>query len=244
MYKKSLLASTVCGVSLLLAATAAYPGDDDSNSDRKKKHRPPASEFEFVTIIVERNDTDGDTEIVVEAKPDSDDGLRRFVVRSPSNKKVVDVNSARRVLGMREFAFESPEPAGDAILASYPEGSYTFHGVSTEGERFSGVGVLSHQLPAPIVVGSPMEDQELPHSVAHTLLWSQVSEDTSEIFLEFECETEDSAQVLTLNFAPDVMSFEIPASLLVPGAECQVGIAAIAETGNKIFTEVPFTTSE
>lgn len=231
--------SVIGAVSCFFAATTAYSDDDDWD----KKHQPPASDFEFVTIIVERNDTDGDTEIVVEAKPDSDDGLRRFTVRSPSNKKVVDVKSARRVFGMREFAFESPEPAGEAILAAYPEGSYTFHGVSTDGERFSGVGVLSHQLPAPITVLSPAEDDVLPHSSAYTLEWSQAS-DASEIFLELECETEESAQVLTLNFAPDVMSFEIPASLLVPGAECQVGIAALAESGNKIFTEVPFTTSE
>ena len=96
MYRKSLLTSTVCGVSLLLAATAAYSGDDDSDSDfdHNKKHRTPASEFEFVNIIVERNNTDGDTEIVVEAKPDSDDGLRRFVVRSPLGGLAVKHNSS------------------------------------------------------------------------------------------------------------------------------------------------------
>src|SRR5687767_1304231 len=78
--------------------------------------RPWASEFDVATINVERNVTDGDTEVVISVVP-ADEGLKYLSIRAPNKRAVVDVFSLdRSVLGLREFDFESPEPPGDAIL--------------------------------------------------------------------------------------------------------------------------------
>lgn len=201
-----------------------------------------AQEFDDLSIIVEQNATDGDTEIVILAKPDSDNGLTRFVVRSPDRRKVVNVTSPRRVLGMREFRFESPEPAGEAILASYPAGTYTFLGIDSEGQKFKGTGELTHDLPSPITILWPMPGHAVP-SDALTIQWSQAA-DAVGVILEFENESADPEQSFTVNFPAGVTSFDVPASLLVPGADYQVGVAAIGDSGNTVFTEVEFSTAE
>lgn len=143
---------------------------------------------------------------------------------------------------MREFQFESPEPEGEAILAAYPEGAYKFLGFATDGEKFAGTSVLSHELPSPITILWPMSGQVVP-SDALTIQWSQAA-DASSIILEFENESADPEQSFTLNFPADVTSFGVPASLLVPGADYQVGVAAIGDTGNIVFAEVEFSTTE
>ena len=70
---------------------------------------------QIATINVERNVTDGDTEIVISVVP-ADEGLKYLSIRAPNKRAVVDVFSLdHSVLGMREFDLESPEPPGDAI---------------------------------------------------------------------------------------------------------------------------------
>ena len=81
-------------------------------------------EFEYATIIVERNATDGDTEIVITAKPLTDFGLKSFSVLSPHWRKVADVDAPARSRGVREFLLETPEPAGSQILATYPRSRF------------------------------------------------------------------------------------------------------------------------
>ena len=84
--------------------------------------------FEVATINVEQNATDGDTEVVMTALA-GDEGLRMLRIRTPDRRLVVNAMSPDpSVMGQREFAFESPEPEGEAILAAYPEGWYTFEG--------------------------------------------------------------------------------------------------------------------
>lgn len=226
---------------LVSVAVACFSYGSTSSAVAEHDHVPP-SEFDFATIIVEQNATDGDTEIVIDAKPDSDDGLLRFRVRTPYGKKVVDVRSPRRVLGMRQFRFESPEPPGDAIFASYPEGEYRFVGRSIAGERFVGTATLSHQLPSPVTILWPMQDQVVP-SDSLTIQWSQAM-DASGILLEFENESADPEQTLLINLPSDTTSFEVPSAMLVPGAEYQIGIASVAESGNLVFTELQFSTEE
>ncbi|MGH8311005.1 MAG: hypothetical protein ACRETX_14565, partial [Steroidobacteraceae bacterium] len=77
--------------------------------------RPAPAPFEVASIIVERNATDGDTEVVLEALG-GDDGLVYLAIRTPHGRPVVLLASPdRTVMGLREFKFESPEPEGDAI---------------------------------------------------------------------------------------------------------------------------------
>jgi hypothetical protein len=110
----------------------------------------PLTEFEEADIHVERNATDGDTEVVITALG-GDEGLERLLIRTPDKRLVLLLSSSDpTIMGIREFVFESPEPEGDAILAGYPEGTYTFRGTSVTGEKFKSTAELSHELPEPL----------------------------------------------------------------------------------------------
>ena len=143
-------------------------------------------------------------------------------------------------MGLREFVFESPEPPGEAILAAYPEGTYTFTGVSSIGERFRGQAVLSHELPAPVTILHPAQDAQVGTG-SLTIQWSAVT-GISEYVIEFENESADPEQILKVNVPASQTSFEIPSSMLAPGADYQVGVWTIATNGNVSIAETTFST--
>ena len=203
---------------------------------------PPPAEFEYVTINVEQNATDGDTEVVITAKA-GDEGLHTLSIKTPNRRHVAHVLSLdRSMMGLREFVFESPEPPGEAILAAYPEGKYTFNGVSSIGERFRSQAVLSHELPAPVTILHPAQDAEVGTD-SLTIQWSAVT-GISQYVVEFENESADPEQILRIDVPASQTSFEIPASMLVPGADYQVGVWTVATNGNISVTETTFSTVE
>lgn len=216
---------------LAMAVAAAVAGADE-----------PPTPFEEAFMIVEQNATDGDTEVVISGTA-GDEGLRRLTIKGPDGQTMTTLLAANNTPGMREFAFETPEPPGEAVLAFYPEGKYVLRGVSTTGEVFRSVLRLSHDLPPAVTILHPAADAELPARQALTIQWSAVP-GIAEYVLEFENETEDREQALTINLAPDVTSFRIPASLMVPGGEFQVGVHTVAENGNIVAVESTFTTAE
>jgi hypothetical protein len=211
----------------------------DAPADGQSPTRP--GPFEIATINVEQNATDGDTEVVMTALA-GDEGLSLLRIRTPDGRLVVKARSPDpSVMGQREFAFESPEPEGEAILAAYPEGWYTFEGVSVSGERFRSRARLSHQLPPATVILHPAQDAEVGDSL--TIQWSAVP-GSAQYVIELENESADPEQALTLNVPASQTEFEVPPSVLVPGADYQVGIAVIDANGNVVVTETTFTTAE
>jgi hypothetical protein len=200
------------------------------------------TEFEEATMFVEQNATDGDTEVVI-AGTAGDDGLRLLEIRWPDRQLTTTLVADRSTLGMREFLFESPEPPGAAVLAAYPEGRYVLVGVSTTGERFRSVLTLSHELPPASVILSPAEDAEVPARESLVIRWSQVH-GIEKIILEFENESADPERALTIDLPPGATSYRIPASLLPPGSEFQIGVHSVAENGNLVVVESAFTTAE
>jgi hypothetical protein len=201
---------------------------------------PEPSEFENAEIRVEQNATDGDTEVVIFAKG-GDDGFKHFRVRSPDRRTVVATFSLdRTVRGQRELLFESPEPPGEAILAAYPEGRYSFDGVTHAGERFAGTARLSHQLPPATVILSPADGASIP-SGPLLIQWS-AAPGAAQILLELENESAVPEQVLTFNLPADATSFEVPAVLMTAGASYQLSIGTVAGNGNRVFVEVGFET--
>jgi len=237
------------GISLVLGMGVAVADDDNDNDDDdrdNRRYRPhdqrPVSEFAEARLYVEVNQTDGDTEIVLLAKG-GDDGLRRFSVKSPGNRQVFSVRSNdRSVMGLREFAIESPEPAGDQILAAYPEGTYTFSGATHNGERFRSTATLEHELPFATTILSPIEDSTVPVGPL-SIVWSPVP-GILEYRLELVNESADPEQTTLLNLPADATSFEVPTGLIKAGSDYQVSVATIAENGNTVGVEIVFSTEE
>lgn len=231
MSNNHLLAFTV-GVVLASTSTLSVAGGSP--------HKTALAEFEFVTIHVEQNTTDGDTEVVISAKA-GDEGLHTLSIKTPDRRHVAHVLSLdRSMMGVREFVFESPEPPGEAILAAYPEGTYTFTGVSSIGERFRGQAVLSHELPAPVTILHPAQNARVGAG-SLSVQWSAVT-GISEYVIEFENESADPEQILRVNVPGSQTSFEIPSSMLAAGADYQVGVWTVATNGNVSIAETTFST--
>ena len=199
-------------------------------------------EFEDASIRVERNATDGDTEIVLTAKPLTDNGLVRLTVLSPHWRKVVEVEAPHRARGLREFLFETPEPAGSAILQQYPEGDYLYFGTATNGQRFVGSATLSHELPGEATIVSPVEESVIEPG-ALTILWTAVP-DAAQYIVEFENESADPEQSFSFVVGPETTSFAVPSAIVVPSSDYQVGVASVHENGNVVFVETTFSTAD
>jgi hypothetical protein len=197
-------------------------------------------EFEDATIGVERNATDGDTEIVMTAKPLTDLGLKRLSLFSPRWRQVLEVDAPARSRGLREYLFESPEPTESAILALYPEGEYLYFGVATNGRIFMGSAHLSHELPGETLLIAPLQDELVPAG-SLTIRWAAVP-DAAHYILELENESADPEQTLSIVLPADVTSFSVPPTFVVAGSDYQVGVATVHENGNSVWVEATFST--
>ena len=231
---QSRIAASLTIAGLVATSSAAAHG--------RPPHKPRPAEFDAASICVERNATDGDTEIVMTAIP-GDEGLKHFRVRSPDGRRVFSFDSPDpTVLGIREFALESPEPEGDRILAAYPPGNYEFAGKSHTGAAFLSNARLSHRMPNETVIIAPATGAEVPLEDL-IIQWSGVP-GVSEYVLELENESADPEQSLSINLPPEATTFLVPAAWLVQGSEYQVGLATIAPNCNVVFVETTFTTAK
>jgi hypothetical protein len=199
-------------------------------------------EFEVATIRVERNATDGDTEIVLAAKPLTDNGLVQFAIVSPHWRKVVEVEAPPRSKGWREFLFETPEPAGSAILQHYPEGTYLLFGTATNGQRFVGSAELSHELPGETTIVSPVDGAVVAPG-ALNIRWAAVA-NAARYIVEFENESATPEQSFSFVVGNAATSFAVPSALVAPGSEFQVGVATVHANGNVVFVESTFATAD
>jgi hypothetical protein len=199
-------------------------------------------EFEDASIRVEQNATDGDTEIVITAKPLTDLGLKQLSIISPHWRKVLEVDAPLRSRGLREFLFESPEPSDARILASYPEGDYLYFGVATNDTAFYGAAELAHQLPGATIILAPAADQQVSAG-SLTIRWAAVA-DAAQYIVEVENESADPEQSFSVNLPASVTSFLVPEALIVPASDYQIGVATVHENGNVVFVEASFSTAE
>lgn len=200
-------------------------------------YKARASEFDSVSIFIERNVTSDDAEIGIEAEPDTEKGLKRFTVLNPDLRRVVTVQSSGRTGGIQNVAdLEGPSLPGLEILDVFPEGTYYFFGLATDGERFFGTAELSHDLTAPTAFLSPTDGAVVSPS-GLTIEWTPVM-GAERYVLEIENKTDDLGNLIEL--PGNVTSFEVPASLLAPGAEYQSAVNAIGDNGNIVQVEVSY----
>ena len=197
--------------------------------------------FELAHVQFEHNATDGDVEVVFEAKAGAE-GLAKLTVKAPDGRAVVDVTAPdTSTLGTRQFRFESPETTdAERLKAAYPEGAYTFTGVTVSGKRFEGSSTLSHQVPATATLLKPAPDEEDVNPRRLVLKWSSVL--NIEAFIVYI--EQDVLQVSINSRVPgSVTSFEVPEGFLVPGTEYTVGLGTVTKDGNASFVETTFKTA-
>lgn len=225
------LAIALIGVLLVQPVMA----DDD---DRNGKDQGMVLEFSILSVTLEQNATDGDSEIVFFAKG-QDDGLKKLTVLSPDGEKVIKFKGDREGIGIREFAFESAEPPDlDKVLDSFPEGAYEFRGRTVEGDRLQGFAFLSHALAPQTEILTPTGNKPVPRDNV-VVSWEAVPEAVVYI-VEVKNETTENA--LLVEVPADFTSFDVPKVWLELDTEYQVAVGVKTITGNLTNVESTFRT--
>jgi hypothetical protein len=195
-------------------------------------------EFEELAMTLERNATDGDTEVVLFAKTETD-GLRRLAIVGPDGRRVGGFDGDKRGIGIREYVLESAEPPElELVLGSFPEGTYAFLGRTVGGECVVGESDLSHTLAPATTLLTPASEEVV--ELADLLLsWTEVP--GAERYV-VELNNEDTGSEFTFEVFPPTTSLSIPAALLVADSEYQFGVGAKMPDGNITFVELAFLT--
>jgi hypothetical protein len=198
--------------------------------------RVPALEFSELRMTLEQNATDGDTEVVLFAKG-QDEGLKRLTIVAPDGRRIADFKGDHRGVGLREFHLESAEPPDlDAVLGSFPAGTYTVSGRTVGGDLIMGAVSFSHELAPTTTLLTPAEEQVLPIEQV-VLSWSPVA-GVERYIVELNNETTGSES--TFEIFPPATSLAIPAQFLQRDSEYQFAVGVKMPTGNITFVETTF----
>lgn len=138
-------------------------------------------------FIYETNFTDRDTGIQIF---NDGDPWKRIRIYDPDDNLIFEVNGKGylRNFGLTELFSESNEPNWDDmrlrdIVNLFPEGEYTFVGLSVDDEPMEGMTQLSHVLPCAPVITYPAQGFSFDNGDAITIQWNHV---TDELDLEDE----------------------------------------------------------
>jgi hypothetical protein len=181
-------------------------------------------------------------EVVFEVKAGKD-GLAELTVVSPDGRTVVAFKAPdASTWGMRQFVFESPEPADlKAVSAAYPEGDYEFSGTTSAGARFVGKSRLSHRLPTTATFVKPAPQATVVSTKTLDISWKPVAGVAS-----YRVGVKQSE--LNVNFTAllpgSTTSFALPGGFLSPGRKYQLSIGTITREGNASFVETTFSTTK
>ena len=223
----------VAGVTLLLGSSGLAPGTG--------KETGPAGPFAVALVHLEQNATDGDAEVVFQVKAGKE-GLAKLAVVAPDGRTVVDFTAPdASTLGIRQFRFETPEPREFKTLKSaYPEGVYTFAGVTVAGGRLRGESTLHHELPPTTSFVWPKAGAGGVATKNLKIRWSPVKNLTA---YSVRIEQRKADANLTAQVPGSVSTFAVPDGFLLPGTEYLLAIGTVSEKGNSSFVETTFATA-
>jgi len=196
-------------------------------------------DFSELRMTLEQNATDGDTEIVLFAQG-GDVGLDRLEITAPNGRAVAKFDGDRRGIGIREFLLESAEPPDlDVVLASFPEGEYSFTGRTVTGDCLRGTASLSHEIVPPTELRTP-EEEEVVQIDQLVLSWNAVAGVERYVV---ELNNENTGSEMTFEVFPPTTSVAIPAHFVQPDSEYQFAVGTKTANGNVTFVELTFFTA-
>lgn len=197
-----------------------------------------AQRFDTATVHFEQNATDRDYEVVFRIKGGKE-GLAELTIVAPNGRKVVAFSAPERVtLGMRQFAFESPEPQDFASLrAAYPEGEYLFRGKSFSGATLAGKATLSHRLPPPTTILSPRPEAQRV-AAARQITWRAVAGVSA-----YMVELKNDVSSVAAKLPASATSFAVPEGFLTAGTKYKLAVGTVGGEGNISFVETSFATA-
>lgn len=202
----------------------------------------PPEPFTVSRVHFEQNATDGDVEVVFEAKGGAE-GLAKLKVTSPDGRTIVDFTAPDvSTLGIRQFRFESPEPKDvKSLKAAYPEGVYTFEGVTASGSKLNGQDTLNHQLPGTASFLLPEAEAADVAIQNLKITWKPVKNLSAYIIY---IEQDDLDVSFTAKIPGTASTFDVPDGFLLPGTEYMLGIGTVTKEGNASYVETTFVTAK
>jgi len=231
----------LAAMAVLLCAASCVKKDAESGAAGAAAPAGESQPFELARVQFEQNATDGDVEVVFEAQAGVE-GLASLVVKGPDGRTAVNVTAPdTSTMGIRQFRYESPETKDAASLkGAYPEGVYTFTGVTVSGKRFEGSSTLSQQVPSPGAFLQPAADAENVSVHGLVLKWSPVSDVAAYIV---SIEQEELQVSITARLSASATSFAVPDGFLAPGTKYIIGLGAVTKSENATYVEAEFTTA-
>lgn len=210
-------------------------------------------------IRFEANLTDGDLGIQIFL---DGEGWEEMAVYYPNGDPLVEVTASDMSNdlgvvnndGITELFFESAEPEFDLetldgfqeILDNFPEGTYTFEGLTVDEATLTGRSTLSHLLPAEPEIVFPEEDEVVNLNGAFTIDWEPVTEsfpdgvpvriDKYQVILENERRGIEFSAIVPAG----VTEVTVPSQIMQTGQLYKVEVLAIERNGNQTISERTF----
>jgi len=204
--------------------------------------------FSKTKIIIEVNATDGDAgiQIFVDAA-----GWTRLEVFDPNGQKILDVSGSGSVgmQGVTELFFESAEPSFeelplDELLARFPEGQYTFVGMTVDGQALTGKATLTHNIPDGPVIVSPQEDAAVDPNNA-VISWNSVTTPAGIKIVGYQvivAREKPTLRVFSVDVSSTTTSVTVPPEFMEPKTAYKYEVLAIEAGGNQTISERQFKT--
>jgi hypothetical protein len=207
-----------------------------------------AKKLDEAEFFIEINSTDGDAGIQVFL---DGVGWKKMKIFDPDGNKIVDVRNkdSVRMQGITEFFFESAEPSFDVqtleeLMALFPEGRYTFAGVTADGEPLTGKTKLTHDFPEGPMLIVPVDGEDVDPDDA-LFMWAPVADPPGSEIVSYEvvieCDEPEFTKT-TLLVGPDVTSVTAPPEFLDQEDldECKWEVLAKEDSGNQTISEAEF----
>jgi hypothetical protein len=220
-----------------------------------------ALEFAAADIFYELNATDGD--LGVHAALDAE-SWRELRISDPAGRTIIEVKPEGdlKEIGLTELSFEGEEPplaeVPFARLRSlFPEGDYVFLARTTDGQELRSTDPLTAELPCPVIVVSPAEDQAVPPDGV-VVSWQPAPGvfdpdtrkcDTGEevglvgyqVIVLLENEEAGLRREFLVDLPPGVTKVPVPVEFVAEGArvegtEFTLEVLAVEDSGNRTIT--------
>ncbi|MBI4461921.1 MAG: fibronectin type III domain-containing protein [Acidobacteria bacterium] len=199
-------------------------------------------------IIIELNATDEDVGIQIFF---DGPGWMRLEVFDPDGWRIFDVSASGSVQmqGVTELFFESEEPSLeelplDDFLTRFPEGQYTFVGVTLNGQILKGKATLTHNIPDGPVISSPQEGGVVdPNNTV--IEWMQVADPPGSKIVGYQVIVErakPTLAVFSVDVSPTTTSVTVPPAFMEPHTNYKCEVLAIEASGNQTISEREFKT--
>ncbi len=237
---------------------AALAACADSSSGGRPAALPPQATVDLsqATVFLELNATDED--LGIHSLFDGE-GWTRMTIVAPNGVVIFSVTNGGTLsrIGSTEVFTESAEPPFSVLpprdfLALFPEGTYTFDGLTVGGRRLVGRFDLDHQMPSMPVIDTTPPPDSVSASGPLTIQWTLDPilpgggalmggadiEKLQVIVDQTDPLDVDPQLILSVDLPAGATEFTVPAGVLVAGREAKVEVLAIGENGNKTAAEL------